>query len=197
MKRNLIILSLLCLSGAAMVMAQAKPNHKTMAKDPSVAQVLTQQLSGVEREFVDAAEAMPADKYNFAPSNGEFKGVRTFAQQVKHVAAVNYVIFSDMLGEKPPLDTNGETGPDSMTSKADIVKFLRDSFALGHRAYGAITPANEVAPIKNPFGGKQPSTRLGLATLIVGHCFDHYGQMVEYLRMNGIVPPASRPQPKK
>lgn len=196
MKRNCTLL-LLFLGCAAMVMAQAKHKAKSMAQGPSVAQVMNQQLSGVEKEFVEAADAMPADKYNFAPSNGEFKGVRTFAQQVKHVAAVNYVIFSDMLGEKPAVDTNGETGPDSMTSKADIMKFLRDSFALGHRAYGAITPANEVSPIKNPFGGKQPETRLGLATLIVGHCFDHYGQMVEYLRMNGIIPPASRPRPNR
>jgi uncharacterized damage-inducible protein DinB len=196
MNRNFTVL-LLFLSCAAMVMAQAKHKPKSMAQDPSVAEVMNQQLSGVEREFVEAADAMPADKYNFAPTNGEFKGVRTFAQQVKHVAAVNYVIFSDMLGEKPPVDTNGETGPESMTSKADIMKFLRDSFAFGHRAYSAITPANEVAPIKNPFGGKQPATRLGLATLIVGHCFDHYGQMVEYLRDNGIIPPASRPRPKK
>jgi uncharacterized damage-inducible protein DinB len=196
MNRSFTVL-LLFLCCAAMVMAQAKHKAKSMAQDPSIAHVMDQQLSGVEREFVEAAEAMPADKYNFAPSNGEFKGVRTFAQQVKHVAAVNYLIFSDMLGEQLPPNVKGENGPDSMTSKDDIVKFLRDSFALGHRAYGAITPANQVAPIKNPFGGKQPSTRLGLATLIVGHCFDHYGQMVEYLRDNSIIPPASRPQPKK
>ncbi|HLK32328.1 MAG TPA: DinB family protein [Terriglobales bacterium] len=192
-----VALLLSFLGCAVLAVAQGKPATKSAAQHATVSQVMDRQFSGVEKEFVDAADAMPEDKYNFAPSDGEFKGVRTFAQQVKHVAAVNYLIFSDMLGEKPPANVGGENGPDSMTSKADIMKFLRDSFALGHRAYAAITPQNEVAPIKNPFGGKQPATRLGLGTLIVGHCFDHYGQMVEYLRMNGIIPPASRPQPKK
>lgn len=185
------LLLLLCCS--VMAVAQAKPQAKSAAEHPTVSQQMDFLLSGVEKEFVSAADAMPEDKYNFAPTSGEFKGVRTFAQQVKHVAAVNYMIFSDMLGEKMPA-IGGENGPDSMTSKADIMKFLRDSFAMGHRAYAAITPQNEVTPIKNPFGGKQPSTRIGLAALTVGHCFDHYGQMVEYLRTNGIVPPASRPQ---
>src|SRR6185369_12653368 len=101
-------------------------------------------------------------------SNGEFKGVRTFAQQVKHVAAVNYLVAADMMGEKPPVELGGESGPDVVKTKADIVKLL-----------------------KNPFG-EGTATRLGMATLIVGHCFDHYGQMVVYLRSNGIVPPASR-----
>lgn len=178
-------------------MAQAQTKMKSAAAHTTVAQQLDQQLSGVEKEFVGAADAMPEGKYDFAPTQGEFKGVRTFAQQVRHVAAVNYIIFSDMLGEKPPANLGGEDGPKNMTSKAEIMKFLRASFALGHRAYAAITSQNEVAPIHNPFGGKQPSTRLGLATLTVGHCFDHYGQMVEYLRDNGIIPPASRPQPKK
>ncbi|MGE5205383.1 MAG: DinB family protein [Chlamydiota bacterium] len=192
-----LALFLLLMSCTGMAAAQTKAKAKSAAEHTTVAQQLDHMLSGVEGEFVSAADAMPEDKYNFAPTNGEFKGVRTFAQQVKHVAAVNYLIFSDMLGEKPPVEINHESGPDSMTSKADIMKYLRDSFALGHRAYLAVTPQNEVAPIKNPFGGKEPATRIGMATLIVGHCFDHYGQMVEYLRMNGIIPPASRPQPKK
>jgi uncharacterized damage-inducible protein DinB len=193
--KMVVMLPLLCC--AAMVMAQPKSEAKSAAQDPTVSQVMDRQFSGVEKEFVEAADAMPEDKYNFAPSNGEFKGVRTFAQQVKHVAATNYLVFSVMVGEKPPANLGGENGPDSMTSKADIMKFLRESFALGHRAYGAITPENEVAPIANPFGGKRPVTLLGMGTLIVGHCFDHYGQMVEYLRDNGIIPPASRPEPKK
>ena len=188
---------LLLLSCASLTLAQAKPKTKSAAEHITVAQQMDYLLSGVEQEFVSAADAMPEDKYDFAPTSGEFKGVRAFGQQVKHVAAVNYLVFSDMLGEKPPVELGGENGPEAMKSKADIMKFLRDSFAYGHRAYKAITPQNQVAPIKNPFGGKQPATRIGMAALIVGHCFDHYGQMVEYLRMNGIIPPASRPQPTK
>ena len=132
-------------------------------------------------------DAMPDSATGFHPT----PGVRTFAQQVKHVAAVNYLVFATVLGEKPPVDTGEENGPASIKSKAEITKFLRDSFAYGHRALATLTPENSVAPIDSPFG-KDKVTRLGMATLIIGHCFDHYGQMVLYLRMNGIVPPASR-----
>jgi uncharacterized damage-inducible protein DinB len=157
----------------------------------TVVQVLDRGVTGVEKEFVPAAEAMPEDKYAFAPTSGEFKGVRTFAQQVKHVAAVNYMVGAAILEEKPPVDLGDENGPATVKTKADAVKFLNDSFAYVHKAVGSITDANLLSPIKSPFGeGKV--TRLGMATLIVGHCFDHYGQMVEYLRMNGVVPPASR-----
>ena len=159
---------------------------------PTVASVLDRSLSGVEREFVSAAEAMPEDKYGFAPTTGEFKGVRTFAEQVKHVAAVNYMVFAAMLGEKAS-DTGGENGPDSIKTKAEIVKYLKESFLLGHRALAGVTTENLIQPIANPFGPR-PVTRLALGTTIIGHCFDHYGQMVVYLRMNGIVPPASRGQ---
>jgi hypothetical protein len=153
--------------------------------------VLDHGVASVEGEFVPAAEAMPEDKYSFAPTSGEFKGVRTFAQQAKHVAAVNYLVGSAILEEKPPVDLGSENGPDAIKTKADIVKFLKDSFAYVHRAVRTINDANLLSPIKSPFG-EGMVTRLGMATLIVGHCFDHYGQMVEYLRMNNIVPPASR-----
>src|SRR5438876_10491266 len=99
-------------------------------------------LSIAEREFVGAADAMPEDKYSFAPSNGEFKGVRTFAQQVKHVAAVNYIFGSAVLEEKPPVDTGEEKGPDAIKSKADIMKFLNDSFAYLHKALGSVSSKN-------------------------------------------------------
>jgi hypothetical protein len=161
------------------------PDHFT------VTQVLNRSLSGVEGEFVPAAEAMPEDKYSFAPSNGEFKGVRTFAEQVKHVAAVNYLVAAAILQQKPPVELGGESGPNSVKSKAEILKFLKDSFAYAHKAVDSINESNLVTPINSPFGGGT-TTRLGMATLIAGHCFDHYGQIVEYLRMNSIVPPASR-----
>jgi hypothetical protein len=178
---------LLLLAGGRFALAQeAKPaEHRTLAG------VLEESVTGVEKEFVPAAEAMPEDKYSFAPTNGEFKGVRTFAQQVKHVAAVNYILGATILAEKPPVELGGENGPDSIKSKADIVKFLKDSFAYFHKAVGSINAGNLLNPLKNPFG-EGTVTRLSLATLNVGHCFDHYGQMAEYLRMNGIVPPASR-----
>ncbi|MGB7438620.1 MAG: DinB family protein [Candidatus Acidiferrum sp.] len=179
--------ALLLLAAGALASAQnAKPVERH-----SVAQVLDHNISGVENEFVPAAEAMPEDKYSFAPTNGEFKGVRTFAQQVKHVAAVNYLVGSAILQEKPPVELGGENGPDSIKTKAEIVKLLKDSFAYVHKAVLTVNDGNLLEPIKGPFGNSMV-TRLGMATLVFGHCFDHYGQMVEYLRMNGIVPPASR-----
>ena len=134
---------------------------------------------------------MPDDKFNFAPTQGEFKGVRTFAQQVKHIAAVNYMFGAAILSEKPPVELGSENGPDNMTSKADVVKFLKDSFAYLHKALASIDESNILGQVQSPFGSNKIS-RMGLSLIAVSHPFDHYGQMVEYLRMNGIVPPASR-----
>jgi uncharacterized damage-inducible protein DinB len=161
------------------------------AAPKTVAAVLDGSLSGLESEFVPAAEAMPEDKYVFVPTGGEFKGVRTFGEQVKHVAAVNYIVGAAILGEKPPVDTGSENGPDSAKIKADIVKFLKDSFAYAHKAVASINDKNMIEPIKGPFGD-EPTTRLGMATVFAWHGFDHYGQMAVYLRSNGVVPPASR-----
>lgn len=169
----------------------ARAQEAKSAEHHTIAQELDKNVTGVEKEFVSAAEAMPEDKYSFAPTNGEFKGVRTFGQQVKHVAAVNYILGASILGEKAPVDVAGESGPDAIKSKADIVKFLKESFAYFHKAVGSINESNLLSPVKNPFA-EGMTTRLWAATLNVGHCFDHYGQMVEYLRMNGMVPPASR-----
>lgn len=166
--------------------SQTNSDHK------SVADVFNASLSNVEREFVSAAEAMPADKYSFAPTNGEFTGVRTFALQVRHVASANYEFASIILGEKNPVEMGSqENGSDTLKSKDDIVKYLKDSFAYLHKAMDSLTEQNLVTPIKSPWG-KTPLTRLQVAILAASHPFDHYGQMVEYLRANSIVPPASR-----
>ena len=170
----------------AQTQAAAKPDQA-----PTVSSVLDRRLSAVEKQFVDLADAMPEDKYSFAPTSGEFKGVRNFGEQVKHVAASNYLYAAAMLGEKPPVDTSGENGPDAIKTKADIMKYLRDSFTYAHGATKATDDKNLVAPIKAPFGSGT-TTRLAIVVGTIGHCFDHYGQLVEYLRMNGIIPPASR-----
>jgi uncharacterized damage-inducible protein DinB len=187
MKRTKWLLVFMFLTCSSFVVAQAPKS----AEPRTTGQVLDHYIANVEGEFVPAAEAMPEDKYSFAPTNGEFKGVRTFAQQVKHVAAVNYLIAAAILGEKPPVDTGGESGPDAIKSKAEIVTFLKESFAYVHKAVPGIGEKAALEAVKNPFGDR-PVTRLELAAWVPGHSFDHYGQMVEYLRMNGIVPPASR-----
>ncbi|MGA7220918.1 MAG: DinB family protein [Candidatus Sulfotelmatobacter sp.] len=169
----------------------APQNNKGKDEHRTVSQVLDGSVANVEREFVPAAEAMPEDKFGYAPTNGEFKGVRSFGEQVKHVAAVNYIFGAAILSEKVPAGGADESGPASMKTKAEIVSYLKESFAYVHKAIRTIDDKNLVEPVKSPFG-EGSVTRLGLATSVAAHCFDHYGQMVEYLRMNGIVPPASR-----
>jgi hypothetical protein len=186
MKKTGAMLAIL-LAFCSLALAQTKEEKRT------ISQVLDGSLKMLEGEFIPAAEAMPEDKFGFAPTNGEFKGVRTFAQQVKHVSAVNYMVAAAILGEKPPVELGGENGPDSIKTKADIVKFAKDSLAYAHKAVASITDENALGQVDSPFGNGKV-TRLGMATVFAWHSFDHYGQMVEYLRMNGIVPPASRPQ---
>jgi uncharacterized damage-inducible protein DinB len=185
-KFNCVVFCVLALGtmGAAQN-AKSKDEHRT------VTQSLDRTVTNVEHDFVPAAEAMPEDKFNFAPNDGEFKGVRTFAQQIKHVAAVNYELGAAIMEEKPPVDIGDEAGPASVTTKADILKYLNSSFTYVHKAIQTINDKNLVETVRSPFGeGKV--TRLGLATTVAWHAFDHYGQMVVYLRMNGIIPPASR-----
>src|SRR5918911_4233184 len=91
---------------------------------PTVTSVLNMLYGVVEQEVVSAAEAMPEDRYSFAPTNGEFKGVRTFAEQVKHVACANYAFFNEVEHKAPPPDC--ETGgPSPARSKAELVQYLR------------------------------------------------------------------------
>ena len=164
---------------------------------PTIASAIDREISLVEKEVVEAAEAMPEEKFGFSPeklniSGSDYNGVRTFAQQLKHIAASNYLIWSPITGEKPPDTVNDGKGPDNMTAKAEIIKFVKDSFAFGHKSVATLNSSNLVEPITSKSG--KATTRLFLATFAAAHCFDHYGQMVEYLRMNGIVPPASRGQ---
>ena len=151
-----------------------------------------QQLKMIERELVSLAEAMPAEKYAFAPKQGEFAGVRTFGQQAAHVGAVIYLCAASVLGEKVPAEAGpGENGPDTLKTKDDIVQYLKASFVYGHKAMNSVTEQNLMQPIQSPFGeGSVP--RVSMVTAPVWHSFDHYGQMVVYARMNGVVPPASR-----
>lgn len=189
MKPNntLILLSCFFLGTSLTALAQAHNANE----HHTATEILDHSVTSIEHEFVPAADAMPADKFDFAPTNGEFKGVRTFAQQIKHVAAVNYELAAAILEQKPPVDIGDESGPASVTSKDDIMKYLKDSFAYAHKAIATINDKNLTETVKSPFGEGHVS-RMGLAMGFASHTSDHYGQMVVYLRMNGIIPPASR-----
>jgi len=175
-----------------LVLLTAAVFGQTPDASPTVASMVDREIAAAEKQILDAAEAMPETKFSFSPETlnipgSDYKGVRTFALQVKHIAASNYALWSPLTGDRFPKDFIGGNGPESVKSKAEIIKFLKDSFALGHKAAAALTAENLAQP---PDGSRQ--TRFRLATFGVIHALDHYGQIVEYLRMNGIVPPASR-----
>ena len=182
------LLALTLLASASVARAQTQP----LPPPTSLASMVDREISAVEKQLLDAAEAMPDDKFNFTPesltiSGDDYKGVRSFAVQVKHVASSNYFIWSPITGDAVPAAIKDGNGPADIKTKAEILKFLKDSFALGHKAAATLTPGNMLQPV-----GKGKSARLHLAEFGVAHAYNHYGQMVEYLRMNGIVPPASR-----
>ena len=182
------LLAISLLASASFAGAQTQP----LPPPTSLASMVDREISAVEQQLLDAAEAMADDKFNFTPesltiSGDDYKGVRSFAVQVKHVASSNYLIWSPITGDAVPAAIKDGNGPADIKTKAEILKFLKDSFALGHKAAATLTPENMLQPV-----GKGKSARLHLAEFGVAHAYDHYGQMVEYLRMNGIVPPASR-----
>jgi uncharacterized damage-inducible protein DinB len=188
--KNTIIVTLLLLAVANFATAQMDKLDAT-TNPLTNRQVIEAWITNTETHIVPLAEAMPDDKYSFAPTSGEFKDVRTFAEQLKHLAANNYSAAAKILGEKPTADQANEKGPDSVRTKTEIVEYVKGSFAALHKAVATIDKKNEVEPLKDMTGSWQ-RTRLGLAIDAVAHSFDHYGQLVEYLRMNGIIPPASR-----
>jgi hypothetical protein len=168
--------------------ATAQKQAPVQKENQNVSRVLEFWISDTERLVVPAAEAMPETSYSFSPTSGQFKGVRTFAEQVKHLAAANYELGAGALGEDPPVGTQNESAPSSIRAKAEIMEYLRGSFACLHRAAAAINEKN----MNEPIAAKGGRTRMWLLIDAVVHSSNHYGQMVEYLRMNGIVPPASR-----
>jgi hypothetical protein len=197
--RIFLLLAVLFFTGAALKhgtngaaaarAAQAQPSQQP---PPTIASTVDREISTIEKQIVEAAEAMPEDKFNFSPESlnipsSDYKGVRTFAVQVKHVASSNYFIWSPLTGDKVPENITDGNGPADLKTKAEILKFLKDSFALGHKAAFTLTAQNVLQSAQN-----SKSSRLHLAEFGVAHAYNHYGQMVEYLRMNGIVPPDSR-----
>lgn len=173
--------------------AAAAVSHGQAPAKPAPGTVMTpaatygRLLTLMEKEFVDAVEAMPEDKFNFAPAEsvGDFKGVRSFAAQVKHVTGSSYYFFSAADATQDQIKAK-EDAADKPASKAEIVQAMKDSLKSAHAFIDGITAEN--AYVTMPRGG----TRAGMASFGLAHMMDHYGQLVVYLRMNGIVPPASR-----
>ncbi len=135
------------------------------------------------KQLIDIAEAMPADKYDFKPT----KEVRSFGEQVKHVAGGILLLSNSAQGKH---DLKLEQTYDSRQTKDEIVAALREAFDQGAAAINKLTEKSRAEIVDSPFVGKMSRANIFTHTLI--HNGEHYGQMVVYLRLNGIVPPASR-----
>jgi len=202
---SVFVLSLFCSLGAfaahPAALPQQVPSAAEMSKKETVASAFLRGLKYQEYEVRSAAEAMPEEKYGYRPAAGKFQNekpefgpaeVRTFAEQVKHVACANFAFAAELDGAKPPAACD-KGGPDPAKTRKELLIYLRDSFAAIRKSLSAIDVKSMFDPIEGPYAG--PNTRLGLATVILWHAADHYGQMTLYLRENGIVPPASRLNP--
>jgi uncharacterized damage-inducible protein DinB len=162
--------------------------QKTPAPSKTVAGSVNEIWTDMEQSFIALADAMPEDKWAFKPTQGEFKDVRTFADQVKHVACANEAWAKKLRGEKPPARCD-LGGPNPAKTKAEIMAYLKDSFRMMDDGIAATSSDNMLQPAKGPYGG---DNRLAVLEYALWHASDHYGQLVVYLRLNGIVPPASR-----
>jgi len=168
---------------------QTPSQQSAAAKKPTLAAAVLVHWKFLAGTFLGAADAMPENKYDFAPTDGEFKGVRTFAEHVRHVACANFAFFKEM--EKLPPTPDCEKGePANIKTKADLMQYLGQSFAYGETVISKVNSVNMLDSVEGRYAG--PNTRIGMCITAVWHVTDHYGQMVEYLRMNGIIPPASR-----
>jgi uncharacterized damage-inducible protein DinB len=164
----------------------AKPSAQQDDIPKSIAESISGTLQFVEGSFLGVAEAMPESKYSFVPTAGNFDGVRSFAEQVKHVACAQFAFFNEFEGKKPPEDCE-KGGHEPAKSKQELIKYLNDSFDYSNRVLATLSEKNALERVEGRYAG--PNTKLGISVVAVWHITDHYGQIVEYLRMNGIVPP--------
>ena len=183
---NLLVPLALLLASCNIALAQ----HGSSDQAATFAQIEDHFASDAENALVRIAEAMPEDKYTFAPTNGQFKGVRSFADMVKHVAASNYGMAAAILHEKSPVKLETMSDLDVFNDKPAIVKFLKGSFEFLHKALISVNEKNATDLVQSPDSAK-PLPKLEVADRAITHCWDHFGQLLEYLRMNGVVPPGS------
>jgi hypothetical protein len=155
----------------------------------SIAESVSGTLQFAEANFIGLAEAMPEDKYSYIPTVGKYDGVRSFGEQVKHVACAQFAFFNEFEGKKPPEDCE-KGGHDPAKSKAELIKYLKDSFDYSNRVLATLTANNALDRVEGRYAG--PNTKLGISVAALWHITDHYGQLVEYLRLNGIVPPMTQ-----
>jgi uncharacterized damage-inducible protein DinB len=152
---------------------------------------IERQFNKISSDIITSAEAMPEDKFNFTPENlqipnSDFKGVRTFAGQIMHLSTDNILIWSAITGDSVRADIQDVNGPKSISTKTEVLKYLKSSFEEGRKAISMLTEKNAMDMIE--FRGRK-LPKLDLAFYALTHANEHYGQMVVYLRMCGIIPP--------
>ena len=140
---------------------QQEPTAAELSKKETVASAFLRGFKFQEYQVRSAAEAMPEEKYGYPPAEGKFKNekpefgpaeVRTFAQQVKHVACANFAFAAELDGQNPPPDCDKD-GPSPAKTKKELLIYLRDSFAAAHKSLGAIDAKNMFDPSRAPMPG--------------------------------------------
>lgn len=190
----LLVVVSIALSVIASAQTAQKPGEKqAAAKQDDIPKSIAESVSGplkfAEGSFLSLAEAMPEDKYSYVPTAGNFDGVRSFGEQVKHVACAQFAFFNEFEGKKPPDDCE-KGGQDPARTKAELIKYLKDSFDYSNGVVAKLTGKNALDRVEGRYAGS--NTKLGISVVSVWHITDHYGQLVEYLRMNGLVPPMTQ-----
>ena len=189
----LVFLSAAVLSIPANCQTADKATYKGSSQEPEIPKSISESFAGMlqyaEGNLLGVAEAMPEDRYSFIPTNGKYEGVRSFGEQIKHVACAQFAFFNEFEGKNPPDDCE-RGGHDSARTKRELLKYLKDSFDYGNRVLSTLTVQNALDRVEGRYAS--PNTKLGISVVAVWHLADHYGQLVEYLRMNGIVPPATQ-----
>jgi len=187
-----VAVSVLVFAIAPVIVAQEANSKASGPPDDvpkSIAESVAFSMQFAEGSLVGLAEAMPENKYSFVPTAGKFDDARSFGEQIKHVACAHFGFFNEFEGKKPPEDCE-KGGHDPAKTKAELVQYLKSSFDYGNRVLATLTEKNALDRVEGRYAG--PNTKLGISVVAVWHITDHYGQLVEYLRMNGMVPPMTQ-----
>jgi uncharacterized damage-inducible protein DinB len=182
MQRSLAFVSVIAVLGGV-AFAQEGPSQVKNVPDS-----INLVWNSVAKDFTALAEAMPEAKWSYKPTQGAFTNARTFAEQVKHVACANEAWAAQITKEKQPEHCD-VGGPSPAKSKVELLAYLRESFTQMDRAIASMNVSNLLEPMPGEYWGVN---RLSSMTAAMWHISDHYGQLVEYARLNGVVPPASK-----
>jgi uncharacterized damage-inducible protein DinB len=165
--------------------AGAQPPASAPAKGSLISRLVQGAWAGAKRDIVESADQMPEANYTFKP----VESVRTFGQIIAHVAGTNYLFCSAAKEEKSPFAE--DYFEKNATTKTAIVKALKDSVAYCDATYAALTEASAAEMVKAPFGSNQVP-RVAPLFSNVGHNVEHYGNLVTYFRIKGMVPPSTK-----